>query len=260
MITRCPECATAFHVSQAQLDARAGQVRCGHCGEVFDALAFLELEEAPPIVSPPGALPSTAVEQEPVVERPPIAPRVVVPAPELPAEEEPLPYFGPRPERRTRLWWGIAAGLLLIALNVQALFYFRGAIALVWPQARPYIESLCRGRCEIPLPKRAELMSIETSDLQAEPTATGVMALSATLRNRAAFPQAFPALELTLTDEHDQPLARRVLKPAEYLKRQGNDAIPSCAGGVASCEVQVRLFLEAAALKASGYRLYLFYP
>ncbi len=37
--TRCPHCHTPFRVSQAQLDARAGQVRCGVCQNSFDGLA-----------------------------------------------------------------------------------------------------------------------------------------------------------------------------------------------------------------------------
>ncbi len=255
MISRCPECATAFRVSQAQLDARSGRVRCGHCGEVFDALATLESADGQ--AGPEAQL-------EPLLE----------PAPE-PGEQEPpaaalseshddefQPQFGLRPRKKPSLWWASAAALLLVALTLQALFYFRGAVALVWPESKPYIQRFCaRLGCEIPLPRRAELMSIETSDLQADPATPGVMVLSATLRNRAAFPQAFPALELTLTNERDEPLARRVLQPAEYLKGTSTaDAMPTCVGGVAACEVQVRLFLEAAALKASGYRLYLFYP
>src|SRR5262245_60883029 len=37
--TRCPACRTAFRVTPAQLQVKAGQVRCGHCKAVFDALA-----------------------------------------------------------------------------------------------------------------------------------------------------------------------------------------------------------------------------
>ena len=205
---------------------------------------------APEAEATPARIASPAQDPQPSKKRP-IA--------RAPAE---TPFrFGRAPVRSHTRAWGWLAFLLLIALNVQALFYFRGAIALVWPTSKTAIESLCASLgCDVPLPKRAELLSIETSDLQAEPSRPGVMTLSATLRNRAAFPQAFPALELTLTNERDQPLARRVLKPADYLRRGSEDGIPTCSGGVASCEVQVRLFLEATALKASGYRLYLFYP
>jgi len=39
--TRCPHCKATFEVSEKQLSAAAGKVRCGACMEVFDAVAYL---------------------------------------------------------------------------------------------------------------------------------------------------------------------------------------------------------------------------
>ena len=49
MQTSCPECRTAFRVSQDQLGLRRGLVRCGKCNAVFNAYDTLlaELEEPP---------------------------------------------------------------------------------------------------------------------------------------------------------------------------------------------------------------------
>ncbi len=49
MRTTCPECRTTFRVTQAQLGARRGLVRCGQCRAVFNAYDTLlpELEDAP---------------------------------------------------------------------------------------------------------------------------------------------------------------------------------------------------------------------
>ncbi|EHR73054.1 pyruvate/2-oxoglutarate dehydrogenase complex, dihydrolipoamide acyltransferase component [Burkholderiales bacterium JOSHI_001] len=49
LATRCPACATSFRVVQDQLKVSAGWVRCGRCGEVFNALeALFDLDtEAP---------------------------------------------------------------------------------------------------------------------------------------------------------------------------------------------------------------------
>jgi predicted Zn finger-like uncharacterized protein len=325
MITRCPECATAFRITYEQIEVREGRVRCGHCGEVFDALAAMESvdqdardelhsgepdapalerdadlaggENAPrstgepstpdadqaaapiaPGESPPATRPRSD-EAAPLAQPEPredAAPRSMVsssnhagarpvPASASLAAEELASEFAFEQARTWRPWWAAAAAVLLVALNLQAVFYFRGAIALVWPAAKPYIARFCaRFGCEVPLPRRAELMSIETSDLQADPANPGVMVLSATLRNRAAFPQAYPALELTLTNERDEPLARRVLGPPDYLgpatQKHAEQGLASCMGGVPSCELPVKVLFEAASLKASGYRLYLFYP
>jgi len=53
MLTTCPECKTTFRIGQAHLDARRGLVRCGHCGDVFNAYDSLlpEIETPPPEAS-----------------------------------------------------------------------------------------------------------------------------------------------------------------------------------------------------------------
>ena len=49
MLTVCPKCQTTFRVSQAQLDAAQGKVRCGKCQKVFNAAEHVsqptEIEE-----------------------------------------------------------------------------------------------------------------------------------------------------------------------------------------------------------------------
>ncbi|HRC60588.1 MAG TPA: zinc-ribbon domain-containing protein, partial [Candidatus Propionivibrio aalborgensis] len=47
MKTRCPVCQTTFRVTPEQLKVRAGNVRCGQCHAVFNALDGL-LDEVGP--------------------------------------------------------------------------------------------------------------------------------------------------------------------------------------------------------------------
>jgi len=239
-VTRCPECGTAFRISDPQLAARSGQARCGRCGKVFDARAAL--------VADAGATPARAVEARrslPGRGAQTTRPGFSEPGPAVPAA---------RPSRW--MWW-VGSAAALIALAAQFAFHFRGEIALLWPAAKPTLARICAELdCDLPLPKRAELMSIEASDLQADGANPGVMVLSATLRNRAAFPQQFPSLELTLTDAQDQTVARRVLYARDYLVK----GTSVDAGFAANSEIPVRVFIEAVSLKPTGYRLYLFYP
>jgi predicted Zn finger-like uncharacterized protein len=44
VFTQCPQCETVFRLSADALGAAGGQVRCGRCGEVFDALKRLAEE------------------------------------------------------------------------------------------------------------------------------------------------------------------------------------------------------------------------
>lgn len=56
MLTTCPECRTTFRVSQLQLEARRGLVRCGYCRAVFNGYDTLLPEfEAPEAAKPEPA-------------------------------------------------------------------------------------------------------------------------------------------------------------------------------------------------------------
>jgi hypothetical protein len=164
--------------------------------------------------------------------------------------------FGPQQRQRpNRLWW-VASSLLALALAMQVAYHYRGEVAMLLPETKLLAERICEELgCEVPLPRRVDLLGIESSDLQADSAHPSVMVLTATLRNRAGYIQAFPALELTLTNIQNQTIARRVLMPADYVPRDIRPESGFSAGG----EIQVRVFLEAAALTPTGYRLYLFH-
>ena len=89
------------------------------------------------------------------------------------------------------------------------------------PATKPYLESICHALgCKINLPKEIDLFSIDDSGIEEDPNYQGVIRLSSTLTNRADFNQAYPNLEVTLTDTQDQPKVRRIFKPNEYLPKE----------------------------------------
>jgi hypothetical protein len=110
-------------------------------------------------------------------------------------------------------------------------------------------------KCNIPLPEKVEMMSIESSDLEADAMQPSVVNLTALLHNRAEFALAYPKLELSLTDIQDRVVARRVFIPSEYLKA-GED--PK-RGLSSNREISIQLHLDTFDLKPSGYKLFLFY-
>lgn len=159
-------------------------------------------------------------------------------------------FDGEEPHR-ARWPFVLVAALLILALAAQILHHFRTDIVLRLPSLAAAYEAL---GIDLPLPRNPALVSIETSDLQSD-TARGLFVLQATLKNRAAHAQAWPALELSLTDTNDAVVARRVMYAAEYLP-PGTTADAFQPNG----DVAVRLWIEAKGLGASGYRLYIFYP
>jgi predicted Zn finger-like uncharacterized protein len=248
LITRCPVCGTAFRVQSSQLAAHSGTVRCGKCGGVFNGVAALveegeerlALEPSPQLgLFDPGRRPPEAT-----------APNATIPD-----------FLADDPASRRARWLWLGAVLLAaIVIVAQFGYRFRAELAAAAPQTRDPMRLLCRPfGCEVPLPRRPELMSIDSSELQADAKREGLIVLNAVIRNRARFPQDYPALELTLTDEADRPVLRRVLAPTEYLEQARRDELvrQGIAGGT---EAVLRVFLDTSRTRATGYRLYLFYP
>jgi hypothetical protein len=232
-------------VLPAQLAAQSGTVRCGKCGELFNGVAAL--------VAP--AQEGLALEPSPQLglfdpsRRPPGPP---------PSDAPPPPFMAER-RRPHRAAWAFAALLAFIVLVGQVLYRYRAEVAAMVPAARVPLAAAClRIGCVVPLPRRPELMSIDSSELQADARRANLIALNAVIHNRAGFSQDYPALELTLTDEADRPVLRRVLQPGDYLDTRGRAA---ASHGIApGAEASVRVFLDTGGAHATGYRLYLFYP
>jgi hypothetical protein len=189
----------------------------------------------------------------------PFASTLATAASGAPAEDRFSPPV-PAGSRRARTLGYLAAIVILIALlAAQAVFHLRDALAGHWPQTRPALVRMCSmAGCTIrPLRDVAMgYLSIDGSDLQADPAHRGLLILTATLRNRASWSLAYPHLELTLTDAQDQVVVRRALAPADYAG--GTADLPQ--GIPPNGEVAVKIFIDASATTQAGYRLYMFYP
>lgn len=172
----------------------------------------------------------------------------------------PPAFLAPVPPRRRRFAWlfVMVSLLLLLAIAAQIAYFKRTELAIWLPQTRPWLVRTCAHLgCKVELPQKIDLMSIDDSDLQEDAERDGVVRLSATLVNHAPFAQAYPQMELTLTDLDDHAVLRRTFSPAEYLA----EGTRTEAGMPAEGEVHVKLALTVAAdAKAAGYRVYITYP
>lgn len=280
-ITQCPECSTRFRVSDEQLAAHNGMVRCGRCSTVFSAKENLHDDTPDPQLD----LPILTQESQPAVavvptetSEPTEIHNPSEPAPTLEeaassadkdAEPETLaqkilfqensPAIEPRPPApHPHRWpWFVASLLLLLLLAAQAVYFYRIDIAARLPGLKPALNSYCSLlACSIPLPQRPELMSIESSDLEADPQQASIITLSALLHNRAAFTQTYPSLELSLTDTEEKIVARRAFTPKDYLPL----GIDEKSGLPSKREMNIKLRIDTTELNPSGYKLFLFYP
>jgi predicted Zn finger-like uncharacterized protein len=223
-----------------------------------------ELEIAVPPAPTPEPIPAiVADEQQDLATALPLEAEEP-PAPEATEAAEPeadVPDWSetfPEPPPPPRRWpWVIGSLAASAAIGLQAAVAFRVELAVLWPETRPALVALCDfADCEVGLPTKVALVSIEASDLVPDKEHTGRLALTATLKNRAPFTQQFPHLELTLTDTADKAIARKVLAPTDYLPPK-----TALANGMSSnADIMVTIGVDPGEMTASGYRLYLFYP
>lgn len=185
------------------------------------------------------------------------ASQVAVAAPEQKPTAVTPNFLQPETRRGVSRWLLVPLVLLLLAAILgQTAYFLRTETAAHYPLLRPWLEQACnRLACTVDLPRQADLLSIEDSDLQDDADHAGVLLLVSALYNRAPYSQAYPLLELTLTDTYDKPVLRRTFTPQEYLPA-GTDIK---AGIEAGGEVRSRLPLTVDGEKPAGYRLYVRY-
>ncbi|MDB5757837.1 MAG: hypothetical protein JWM30_1126 [Burkholderia sp.] len=150
-----------------------------------------------------------------------------------------------------------ASGVLALLLAVQLLIQFRVPLAAQSPAAATLLTGACRlFGCTVGLPAYIDMVTIESSELQALPGSADTFTLLALLRNRSATRQQWPHLELTLNDANEAPVARRVIAPRDYLppSQNADDGFPP------NSEQSARLVFSLAQVKAAGFRVYVFYP
>lgn len=287
--TRCPGCRTIFRVTSQQLSMRGGQVRCGHCHTVFDGVAALlslaprprderhepEFDEAtlgPPTVTLRDAHalePAPTPDEAPGGRTEPSVAAALADAETRDSADAEADYaarfsWQEKPARRWLPGWvyAIAAPLLILLLAGQAMFHFRDWIAAHWPRTQPALVKLCAAAgCEVRPLQEINGLSIEASDLQADPAHKGLLILSATIRNRMPYTLGYPYLELTLSDiqkqtQQDIVVVRRAFAPKEYV----SGAADIDSGLPPNAELNVKLFIDASATTQAGYQVYLFYP
>jgi predicted Zn finger-like uncharacterized protein len=253
MNTRCPKCRTTFAVTDAQLQARGGVVRCGHCGQVFRA-DHHRVRKLPP--TPRPARPKSSRDArarraaEPVLAGGGSAPAGTAGERRLPTIEE-LLTGGTRARTRT-IFWVAGNSLAAAALLAQVIHFYANNI-VNWRQwTRPYVESACAVlNCTVQARIDTGLIEITASGVAPHPRYVNALLLRATMINRAEFAQPYPLMEVSITNRHGTVIGRRVFPPKAYLAGQTGlptDMIPNLV-------VRARLEFTSPGDHADGYEI-----
>ena len=165
----------------------------------------------------------------------------------------PPDVFWRKPLMRATL--GLLSGVLLLGLAGQFVAHERDRLAAAQPGLKPWLLRFCDVLdCTVSALRRIEAVAIESSSFSR--IKGDSYRLNFTLKNSASTALALPAIELTLTDAMDQPVARRVFLAGEF--GAATDTLEAGAEWPASATVVVQT--AAVPERVTGYRLLAFYP
>lgn len=182
---------------------------------------------APPAASDPAAAPMPAAAAPVSAQATPAAPAGRA----APSFLRPGPSAAHAMSPRERQVLRVAIPALAVLLVVQLLLADRVRLAgdATW---RPWVAAACTlARCTLPPWHAPDAIALVQRDVRPHPGQPGALQVSATLRNDAAYPQAWPMLLLTLSDVDGRPMGARWFTPEEYRPA---DAAETLAPGAAA--------------------------
>lgn len=190
MYTSCPACKRQFRILARQLSAAGGTVKCGFCGEQFNALLFLS--------DTSSADAGLATENE--------LPEVL---------REPAPA-----RSKKKPSWGWTAGaIFLVLVFVSQLFWFnRDQVLSKWPELRQWVQAACQKlNCVVVREYRTSDIKLISRDVRLHPRYDDTLLVNATMSNSSDTIQPYPDIQFALFDTSGRMIAEREFRPEEYL-------------------------------------------
>jgi predicted Zn finger-like uncharacterized protein len=286
-ITSCPKCDTHFLLNDELIKAHRGKVQCGSCEHVFNAKNRLT-EVADDITDADEYQASLEDNQETVDETVNISAQVtnITENESAITEDNYIGTFSPstlttsdvehtldlehvnpiddftkrlnsaKNTKKYTALLGLLSLLLIFAATAQAIYHLRVKIAAEHPQFKPLLVNACAHlNCTVDLPKELDLITIGDSDMQEDDNFKSVINFSSSLKNNANYPQAYPNIELTLTNADDQIAIKKLITPKDYLS-----ADKKIEDGLPAHEVNpIKLALYVNEATVAGYRILLVY-
>lgn len=118
---------------------------------------------------------------------------------------------------RTPAWQWLAMFALALLLALQILLADRVRLAAD-AQWRPLLATLCGVlRCDLPTWHEPAAFTMQDRDVRPASDGSGALRIQASFRNDARWSQAWPALQLSLSDADGRVIGSRVFSPTEYL-------------------------------------------
>jgi predicted Zn finger-like uncharacterized protein len=151
------------------------------------------------------------------------------------------------------VWLWVLAAVLTLTGLLQLVLWNRHVLVAQEPALQGLIEGLCAPiGCEWHWPQTLEAVQIENSSFTEN--ADGTYRLQLRLKNTQHHAVAMPLLELTLTDERDEVVLRRVFQPQELGLK---DHMPALRDARSTLNFDLDDNLKP---RVMGFRALIFYP
>ena len=270
IVTQCPSCLDQYRVSSGQLEVANGQVRCGSCLHVFNAIQNslspnIELSKKPEPEetnthfneAEPKAEPNNFVDsREGSLEYLSSLRNSEVPTLKISAEPVTLqaPEIMPR---RFAFGWLLACLFAMACIASQFIWFNRTTIYWNHPQYQGLLDEICSHiNCKINSRQSLELIENQSILVTPHSEFEGALQIQLILNNRANFQQPFPALSLEFSDLKNRLVAHRTIQPNEYLDNQQPDWLSMPI----EQPVQISLEIMSPGSRAVNYKLELLAP
>lgn len=258
MQTQCPHCDTLFRVTETQINAADGFVRCGVCKEVFNAFDVAAQDQRASVLDEDETTSESTYshvsniaagnDDNEYIEIETASETVYFNELATPAleesekdtfdffnEEEELPqHIVPEQFRDTysshvvsTLLWSTGILLLTATLIIEYAWFNRHQLQQI-PQLQAWTEKLCqRVECKnisVRDPSKIELL---TRNIYSHPNKKQALMVNVTMKNNADYAQPYPVMQIDFSDVRGGTVAARRFLPAEYLadeSRPGNNS------------------------------------
>ena len=211
MYTQCSNCNAIFRVSMKEVTSAQGELRCGECDHIFNAMDTLS-STLPDDINTLGNSDDAST--------PHIAPSLN----KRPEQTNTHDSFTPNKMRKYMFLIGLLLTLLLL---MQVLHSFRNTLAH-YPLTSGITRTFCKVTgCEITPQRAPTKIKIISRNVYAHPNEAGSLIISASLKNQASHQQPLPLVEVSFLNKKGDVFALSRFRPEVYLHNRKNKLFES---------------------------------
>ena len=219
MYSQCSDCFAYTPVDATVLAKARSVVRCSGCGASYIVLSSLGAALPPATKTQSTRLTTQSAFIAPAHTGVTSVVRETLPSKAARSTPAPLPGFrqATHPGWAHAGPWLLGNALLGLGFAAQMVYAERDGLSND-TRLRPWLDQVCRiVSCNLPLRADPNQLVLLSRDIRPHPSAPAALIISATLRNEADFVQAFPHIEISLSDLDEHRIVMRRFSPRDYV-------------------------------------------